>query len=201
MNSDQFNESRMHHMRSRPSSGESPASETPSVPARVADLSSIGEVMKYIIIGAACLALFVGCASVSTEDHALRFLDSLQVGNTPATKEIVIEGKRWTVAKMGIALADPDLRLAFASLAMAYAEKGRWPNVDVLPTPSGDWTVRRFDDVLIASSPGGDRELLLTSDAYLSVDEKMIPFLNEIDGALRSGRSSRLPVVPVLPAR
>jgi hypothetical protein len=157
--------------------------------------------MKRTTIAALSLFLLAGCVSVSPDVQALRYAQALQSPDAPASKEIVIDGTRWTVAKMGIALLEPDSRVAFVSLAVTHARTGRWPDVSELHVQNGNWTVRQAGDYLLLTAQegvkGSIREALLTPDAYLSVDEKLLPFLVELEAIFRDGRSGRLPVIPI----
>jgi hypothetical protein len=145
-------------------------------------------------------ALF-GCMSVPPDVQAIRYTQALQSKDAVPMKEITLEGKRWTLSKIGIGLLEPDSRVAFVSLAVSRAQTGEWPMVSELHVRDGVWKIRQVDDCLLLEAQAGVagiiKEAILTPDAYLSVDKKLVPVLTEIEALFSNQSSNRLPVIPI----
>jgi len=143
-----------------------------------------------------------GCMPVPPDVEAIRYAQALQARDAPPTKKITLEGKQWTLSKIGIVLLEPDSRVAFVSLAVARAQTGKWPSVNELNVRDGAWKIRQIDDCLLLQAQKGVegiiREAVLTPDAYLSVDEKLVPMLAEIEASFSNRKTVKPPFVPFI---
>lgn len=157
--------------------------------------------MKLVIAIILAAGALSGCISVQPDVQAIRYAQALQSKDAPATREVTFEGKRWTLSKIGIGLLEPDSRVAFVSLAVSRARTGKWSMVSELHVRDGVWKVRQIDDCLLFEAQAGVagiiKEAILTPDAYLSVDEKLVPALAEIEALFSNQRTPRLPVIPI----
>ena len=158
--------------------------------------------MKHVIFIILVLGVLSGCMSVPPDVQAIRHAQALQSKDAPATKEITLEGKRWTLSKIGIGLLEPDSRVAFVSLAVARAQTGKWPMVSELHVKDGVWQIRQVDDYLLFEAQAGVagiiKETILTPDAYLGVEEELVPALAAIEALFSNQSASRLPTIPII---
>jgi hypothetical protein len=152
--------------------------------------------------------MLAGCVTVTLPPDVipLMYLESLQGKEAPAIRRVEVEGRTWTLARLGLTLLDLETRMAFIGLIATGARNGRWPDFETLRVAGVTWRASTLGGNLLLEAQGDHaspvRTALLTPDGYMSIEEELVPLFESMNAILERRRwPFPPPVVPVVEHR
>ena len=139
------------------------------------------------------------CVSFPPEHVATAAAMELHGRNAPVVRYEKVDGVSAMFSRDGIVFLDGPVRVSVVSMIVARKKERSWPAAKEIVGADETWRASPSGDYLLIERLSGQKSHIsrayITPDAFVSVDEKMLPLLHEIDQSANGGRRAPAPIM------